>query len=354
MLQNNEAYNSENNDNNGGTVNNAVPPVNETFNYGGNNFFVDIGKKDIQKFAVITGLPLIIVLLISNYWSRVLFFFTGFFGVDNNNLVEILRTPVFASVLQIVLSMLMFLVPFYFAGRCTKTRISVLTSFEKPKSNNNFLYFVIGFSFCMFSNILVALAGDFFSRFGVDYSVNFGENDTSVYGIVLAVVSTAVVPALVEEFACRGIVLGSLLRFGEGFAILVSAILFGLMHGNFEQMPFAFLVGLALGFVRVKTKSIWICILIHFSNNLFSLASDYLSKILPSQINYVCYTSFVLIFLLAGIVSWLFLEKDKDIFSFDNGNYDIKRANKYKWYFSSPVIIVILILYLLKAFKYFV
>ena len=78
MLQNNETYNSENNDNNGGTVSNSVPPVNETFNYGGNNFFVDIGKKDIQKFAVITGLPLIIVLLISNYWSRVLFFFTGF------------------------------------------------------------------------------------------------------------------------------------------------------------------------------------------------------------------------------------------------------------------------------------
>lgn len=49
-----------------------------------------------------------------------------------------------------------------------------------------------------------------------------------------------------EELIFRGFVLRSLRPYGKRFAILGSAFLFGLFHGNLLQTPYAFLVGLVL------------------------------------------------------------------------------------------------------------
>ena len=91
------------------------------------------------------------------------------------------------------------------------------------------------------------------------------------YQIVLLVVSTALVPAFCEEFFFRGTILSSLLPYGQGVAIIGSAILFGLMHQNPYQLLYATVAGILLGFVYVKTRSIWCGTIIHFLNNSFSV-----------------------------------------------------------------------------------
>lgn len=73
-----------------------------------------------------------------------------------------------------------------------------------------------------------------------------------------------------EEFIFRGVVLQSLRRFGNWFAVVFSAALFALMHGNIAQMPLAFLLGLALGIFVLFFESIWATVLLHASVNLFS------------------------------------------------------------------------------------
>lgn len=83
---------------------------------------------------------------------------------------------------------------------------------------------------------------------------------------------------LLEELLFRGAILQSLRRFGDGFAIIASALLFGMIHGNLVQTPFAFLVGLALGFFVVELGSIWVSILMHFCINTLSVGLDLLSR----------------------------------------------------------------------------
>ena len=61
----------------------------------------------------------------------------------------------------------------------------------------------------------------------------------------------SLVAPVVEELLFRGAVLRSFQPFGKRFAIVFSALLFGLFHGNLVQIPFAFLVGLVLGYVAV-------------------------------------------------------------------------------------------------------
>ena len=49
---------------------------------------------------------------------------------------------------------------------------------------------------------------------------------------MLNLVSTAVLPALVEEMVFRGYILGALRPQGDGLAIVFSAVFFGLLHGK--------------------------------------------------------------------------------------------------------------------------
>ena len=94
--------------------------------------------------------------------------------------------------------------------------------------------------------------------------------DASPLAGTLFVVAVCVVPALVEEFLFRGVILRALMRFGTGFAIVTSALLFALMHGNVSQIIFAFPLGLLFAYLIVRTGNLWITVAIHFINNLLS------------------------------------------------------------------------------------
>ncbi len=72
---------------------------------------------------------------------------------------------------------------------------------------------------------------------------------------------------IAEELLFRGLVLRSLQPYGKKLAILVSAVFFGLFHGNPLQTPYAFVVGLVLGYVALEHHLLW-AIVLHLVNNL--------------------------------------------------------------------------------------
>ena len=74
---------------------------------------------------------------------------------------------------------------------------------------------------------------------------------------------------LVEEMVFRGAILRSLLRWKENpwVGIVISALLFALIHMNPAQMPHAFLIGLLLGWMYYRTDSIVPGVVYHWVNN---------------------------------------------------------------------------------------
>ena len=75
---------------------------------------------------------------------------------------------------------------------------------------------------------------------------------------------------VLEELFFRGLVLRRLLPYGRIFAVVVSSALFGLFHGNFFQMFFAFGVGLAFAYITIRTGSMVYSILMHIFFNSYS------------------------------------------------------------------------------------
>jgi membrane protease YdiL (CAAX protease family) len=99
--------------------------------------------------------------------------------------------------------------------------------------------------------------------------------DYSVGNFFLQLFLVALLPAICEEFLHRGIVLQGIKHAGFKKAIVISSLLFALMHFNIQQVSYAFVIGLILGFVAVVAKNIYPAMIIHFVNNAIATYLDF-------------------------------------------------------------------------------
>ena len=87
--------------------------------------------------------------------------------------------------------------------------------------------------------------------------------------IVILLIETCIIAPIFEEVLYRGILLKGLInKYNSKIAIVYSALIFGIAHLNIPQGINAFLLGLILGTVFYYTRSIYLCMIMHFVNNL--------------------------------------------------------------------------------------
>jgi len=90
----------------------------------------------------------------------------------------------------------------------------------------------------------------------------------------------ALLPAVCEEIAFRGLILSALVhRLGAGKGILVSALLFAFSHLNALQFVPTFVLGLALGYLTVRSGSILPAMLFHLVHNGMSITVSYYARL---------------------------------------------------------------------------
>ncbi len=86
---------------------------------------------------------------------------------------------------------------------------------------------------------------------------------------------TALFPAIFEELAFRGVILPRLGRvLSEKETIAVSGMMFMILHLSVPSAPHLLLMGIAVGFVRMRSKSLWPCVLMHFTHNAMCIAFE--------------------------------------------------------------------------------
>lgn len=85
--------------------------------------------------------------------------------------------------------------------------------------------------------------------------------------VLSMVILLVVIAPIFEEFIFRGVILNALRPYGNGLAIFVSGIMFGIYHGNFQQCFYAAAGGIALGYIADVTKSTVPTTIIHAMMN---------------------------------------------------------------------------------------
>ncbi len=194
-----------------------------------------------------------------------------------------------------------------------------------------------GSAVCMLANIPANIVVNIEKAFGFSGNMPNMPLADDPWVLVLYFVTIAIIPPIVEELMFRGMILHGLRKFGDGFAIVGSALLFGLYHGNFVQMVFAFIAGLVMALLVVRTGSLWISIAIHFTNNAISYALEmtqrYAGDDVANQVNYVVIGVLVVL----GAISLIYLlNKEKHFFRFPAQNPMFRLSTRLGALFFNP------------------
>ena len=93
------------------------------------------------------------------------------------------------------------------------------------------------------------------------------EAPPTLTGTILLVFALVIIAPLFEEFLFRGIMYDALKPFGHGIAILITSVLFGLMHSSMRMLFYATAAGFALGYIRYATNSLFVVTILHLIVN---------------------------------------------------------------------------------------
>ena len=176
---------------------------------------------------------------------------------------------------------------------------------------NRLAVFFAALGVIYFAQLVASLLSTLFSYAGFTSSVEY-DTTVDITTIIIRFITIAVLPAIFEELMMRGVVLGELLPYGKGFAIITSGVLFGLMHMNAVQLPFACIAGIAMAFAAVYTGSLLMSMLLHFTNNLISVILLSLPALIGAEWAVVMEAAVSTLIFVCGAAAAIYLIKNKD------------------------------------------
>lgn len=143
-----------------------------------------------------------------------------------------------------------------------------LTTEKKPMRPLHILIaFLICYAFTYVSNyigtIITTIIG-MFKQSEVDNVIL--EITGSIHPLVNLLIIVVAAP-IMEELLFRKFLIDRISHYGEGIAILISGLMFGLFHGNLAQFMYAFILGACFGFIYIKTRNIIYPIILHMITN---------------------------------------------------------------------------------------
>lgn len=216
---------------------------------------------------------------------------------------------------------IIFFLPLFLLKVLTRSKTGDVAKFccyKKVSGKVIFVSFVLG-AVVFFLNVFVSnFFNSFIALFGYKHISSGGGMGVTWWGFVLSVIGTAILPAFCEETLHRGMLLNGNSMSGMRKSILISGLLFGLLHLNIEQFFYATIIGLFLGYLCWGCSSIWPCIIVHFMNNFLSVFFDFaaqkgwaITKVYDGIFDYVANNKIlgiILVIMLVGLLVFVAFE----------------------------------------------
>ncbi|MEK4628181.1 type II CAAX endopeptidase family protein [Solibacillus sp. FSL R7-0682] len=157
--------------------------------------------------------------------------------------------------------------------------------------------------------------------------------ETPIFVFVLFFINVCILAPLWEELFFRGILLRRfMLKWSPQKSIIISSLLFGIIHLNPINVVFAFFLGCVLAFVYLKTKSIIVPMILHSFSNFLAFIQYYLSNqttaiSLPTSedAQFAILVSGIAIVVLGSVILFFIVKYYKSFrsFTYQNENSDI-------------------------------
>ena len=176
---------------------------------------------------------------------------------------------------------------------CIATPIAFLAIKPLPKMrpykeslSHKHFFFALCVCFCFvdLGNTISQVLLDLVSKITGSVPTNPLTASSSDTEIIIGGICVCIVVPLLEELVFRRLLCNRLLPLGEKKAIIISALIFGFIHGNLYQFAYAFLIGLVFGYIYVKTGEVIYTFILHCIINFYgSTLVELISRELPTE-----------------------------------------------------------------------
>lgn len=264
---------------------------------------------------------------------------------------------VFLNVIPIAIGMAVLKFPF-------KERFKSL--YAKPKYAGRAIgMFPAMYGAAMLMQILTLLLASLLENTRVADSFNATQSLLSgdLPSAIVRFIQAVIFAPILEELWFRGLVLESLRPYGNGFAIFVSAILFGITHANLAQFFYATAIGLFLAYIAIHTGSIVVPMILHaMMNGISSITSliiadpevtDYLAQAgitdeLPpvtstSVMIYLIWNVIVILLIVVGIIMFIVKLVRIKRYKVPKMQTELSAGTRWGIFLSRPTVIISLI-----------
>jgi len=179
-----------------------------------------------------------------------------------------------------VCSFLLYIAIYYFYNRTNKIEFSAIKPNVKMKWQTYVLLIVIGIISLFGIQYFIGMIDQLLKAIGYPLEEGLSIlNPTSWGTYFLCVLLLAIMPAIGEELLFRGMILHGLrTRFNDISAVLMSALMFAIMHGNLQQFVYPFLLGIIMGWIVLRTGSLISSIVVHFTNNFIVVTFSFIQN----------------------------------------------------------------------------
>ncbi len=307
---------------------------------------IEAERRSLRNTSNKIGVGLFIFTILSNVITFLFMFpliFTKVIDITNSNYTNGIE-PVSLYILNAIVCLLGFSIAGIITTKISKLRLDDVIKIKKTNIADTTKFVLAGMGFTFILNILLAFMNMNLSLFGYTNEMSDYGEVNGIAGNIIYFVSIAIVPAIIEEFLFRGVILGTLRKYhGDVIAIIVSSVLFGFIHGNFLQTPLTALSGMIMGYLAVKTGSIIPSMILHFVNNALAVTSEWLMKAIDNEYIYsIVDTTILLAFIVVGFICAISLIKKykNDLFKFDKPETELIVSKKLTYIFTAPCMII--------------
>ena len=156
---------------------------------------------------------------------------------------------------------------------------------KKAKAAPSFVSIALGIIAILgFIVFVEGVLGNMFSKLGIS-GAGYALEHTNVGLLILDLFLLGIIPPICEEIFFRGLLYNGLKKNFKPFvSVVISALLFALMHQNITQFVYQFVLGIALAQIMERTNNLLYPMLLHMSNNLFTILLSYMFE--KGVINY--------------------------------------------------------------------
>lgn len=222
---------------------------------------------------------------------------------------------------------------------------------RRMKPSHFFIAFLMGYTLLMAGNIIGLIVTFVIGLIRGEPISNPLEMIVGQSNIWITAVYTVLLAPIFEEMLFRKILCDRVIKYGQGAAVLISGLLFGLFHGNFNQFFYAFFIGSFFAFIYVKTGNIRYTIGLHMMVNfigsvvagLFLQNIDLENLTSTTLIVVAIYVLFIYGIIIAGAVLFL-LNRSK--LKVDQGEIVLEKSRRNKVMLINAGMILYYIFYL--------